>query len=108
MTGVLLETIEPGQADYLELIDRLQPRGSMRSISAGYTAEAGLIIRQARNRGYDLQMIGSDALTSEYFWHVAGPAAVGVKFVSYADPRTNDEAERSSSNSARMGMSLKV
>ena len=37
-------------------------------------------------------MIGSDALISEYFWHVAGPAAVGVRFVSMADPRANEEA----------------
>jgi branched-chain amino acid transport system substrate-binding protein len=37
-------------------------------------------------------MIGSDALTTEYFRQVAGPAAMGVIFVSYADPRTNEEA----------------
>jgi branched-chain amino acid transport system substrate-binding protein len=36
--------------------------------------------------------IGSDALTTEYFQQVAGPAAMGVIFVSYADPRTNEEA----------------
>ena len=32
--------------------------------------------------GSDLEIIGSDALISEYFWRVAGPAAVGVRFVS--------------------------
>jgi branched-chain amino acid transport system substrate-binding protein len=37
-------------------------------------------------------MIGSDALISEYFWRVAGPAAAGVIFASYADPRANEEA----------------
>jgi branched-chain amino acid transport system substrate-binding protein len=92
VTGILFEAIEPGHADYSELIDRLQAEGIDALYLAGYTAEAGLIIRQARNRGYDLQMIGSDSLTTEYFWHVAGPAAVGVMFVSYADPRTNEEA----------------
>jgi len=50
------------------------------------------MIRQARDRGYDLETIGSDALVTESFWHVAGPAAVGVRFVSMADPRTNPEA----------------
>jgi branched-chain amino acid transport system substrate-binding protein len=92
VTDVLFEAIEPGQADYLKLIDKLQAEGIDALYFGGYTAEAGLIIRQARSRGYDLEMIGSDALISEYFWHVAGPAAVGVRFVSYADPRTNDEA----------------
>ena len=92
VTGILFEAIEPGQADYSKLIDKLQAEGIDALYFGGYTAEAGLIIRQARSRGYDLQMIGSDALNTEYFWHVAGPAAVGVRFVSYADPRTNEEA----------------
>jgi branched-chain amino acid transport system substrate-binding protein len=92
VTGILFEAIEPGQADYLELLDRLQAEEIDALYYGGYTAEAGVIIRQARSRGYDLEMIGPDALNSEYFWHVAGPAAVGVRFASYADPRTNEEA----------------
>jgi branched-chain amino acid transport system substrate-binding protein len=92
ITGILFEAIEAGQPDYSGLVDKLQAEGIDALYFGGYTAEAGLIIRQARSRGYDLEIIGSDALISEYFWHVAGPAAVGVKFVSYADPRTNAEA----------------
>jgi ABC-type branched-subunit amino acid transport system substrate-binding protein len=61
----------------LKLIDKLQAEGIDALYFGGYTAEAGLIIRQARSRGYDLQMIGSDALATEYFEQVAGPAAVG-------------------------------
>jgi branched-chain amino acid transport system substrate-binding protein len=92
VTGVLFEAIEPGQPDYSGLIDKLQAEEIDALYFGGYTAEAGLIIRQVRNRGYDLEIVGSDALISEYFWHVAGPAAVGVRFVSYADPRANEEA----------------
>jgi branched-chain amino acid transport system substrate-binding protein len=92
VAGILFEVIEPGQPDYSHLIDKLQAEGIDALYYGGYTAEAGLIIRQARSRGYDLEMIGPDALNSEYFWHVAGPAAVGVKFASYADPRINEEA----------------
>jgi branched-chain amino acid transport system substrate-binding protein len=92
VTGILFEAIEPGQVDYSILIDKLQAEGIDALYFAGYTAEAGLIIRQARSRGYDLEIVGSDALISEYFWHVAGPAAVGVMFVSMADPRVNREA----------------
>jgi branched-chain amino acid transport system substrate-binding protein len=92
ITGILFEAIEPGQPDYSKLIDKLQAEGIDALYFGGYTAEAGLIIRQARSRGYDLEIVGSDALISEYFWHVAGPAAVGVRFVSYADPRTGGKA----------------
>jgi branched-chain amino acid transport system substrate-binding protein len=92
VTGTLFEAIEPGQSDYSQLIDKLQAQGIDTLYFGGYAAEAGLIIRQARSRGYALEMIGPDALNTEYFWHVAGPAAVGVKFASYAEPRTNEEA----------------
>ena len=92
VTGILFDAIEPGQADYSTLVDELQAAQIGALYFAGYTAEAGLIIRQARSRGYDLEMIGSDALISEYFWHVAGQAAVGVRFVSMSDPRANPQA----------------
>jgi branched-chain amino acid transport system substrate-binding protein len=92
ITGILFEAIEPGQADYSNLIDKLQAEGIDALYFAGYTAEAGLIARQASSRDYDLQIIGSDSLNTEYFWHVAGPAAVGVMFVSMADPRATGES----------------
>ena len=92
VTRILFDAIEPGQADYSTLVDELQAAQIGALYFAGYTAEAGLIIRQARSRGYDLEMIGSDALISEYFWHVAGQAAVGVRFVSMSDPRANPQA----------------
>lgn len=92
VAGILFEAIEPGQADYSALIDQLEAAEIDALYFAGYTAEAGLIIRQAHSRGYDLEMIGSDALNTEFFWHVAGPAAVGVRFVSMADPRADEHA----------------
>jgi branched-chain amino acid transport system substrate-binding protein len=89
---MLFEQITPGQADYTEVLAKLQAAGIDVLFYGGYQPEAALLIRQARDRGYDLQMIGSDALVTEYFWHVAGPAAVGVRFVSMADARTNEAA----------------
>ena len=37
-------------------------------------------------------MIGGDALIHADFLHVAGPAAIGVRFLSMADPRINEGA----------------
>ncbi|MGH6902721.1 MAG: branched-chain amino acid ABC transporter substrate-binding protein [Geminicoccaceae bacterium] len=92
VTEAIYEQITPGQADYSETLAQLEAAGVNVLFYGGYQPEAALLIRQARDRGYDLQLIGSDALVTEYFWHVAGPAAVGVRFVSMADPRTNREA----------------
>jgi branched-chain amino acid transport system substrate-binding protein len=58
----------------------------------GHAAESALIARQVHDRGYDLQLVGSDNLNSEYFLRVAGPAAEGVRFVSQADARTYEAA----------------
>jgi branched-chain amino acid transport system substrate-binding protein len=84
--------VTPGQADYSETLAQLEAAGIDVLFYGGYQPEAALLIRQARDRGSDLQMIGSDALFTEYFWLVAGPAAVGVRFVSMADPRVNAAA----------------
>jgi branched-chain amino acid transport system substrate-binding protein len=89
---VIFDQITPGQADYTEHLAKLQAADIDVLFYGGYQPEAALLIRQARDRGYDLQMVGSDALVTEYFWHVAGPAAVGVRFVSMADARTNEAA----------------
>ena len=92
VTAAIYEQITPGRADYSDTLAQLETAGIDVLFYGGYTPEAALLIRQARHRGYDLELIGSDALVTEYFWHVAGPAAVGVRFVSMADPRTSEAA----------------
>jgi branched-chain amino acid transport system substrate-binding protein len=89
---VMFEAIEPGKTDYLDLIDRLQAKRITAFYFGGYSAEAGLIMRQARNRGYTLQMIGPDILSDEYFRRVAGEASEGVLFPSWPDLRNKPEA----------------
>jgi branched-chain amino acid transport system substrate-binding protein len=92
VTEAIYDQITPGEADYLDTLAELEAAGIDVLFYGGYQREAALLIRQARDHGYDLQMIGGDALLHEDFLHVAGPAAVGVRFVSVADPRTNEGA----------------
>jgi len=89
---VMFAQITPGKEDYTDTLAELESRGIDVLFYGGYQPEAALLIRQARDRGDDLQMVDSDALVTEYFGHVAGPAAVGVRFVSMADARTNEAA----------------
>ena len=58
----------------------------------GYSTEAALVIRQARDRGYDLQLVSGDFIYTEQFWLVAGPAANGALFTSPPEPREKPEA----------------
>jgi branched-chain amino acid transport system substrate-binding protein len=108
ITGILFEAIEAGQPDYSGLVDKLQAEGIDTLYFGGYTAEAGLIIRQARSRGYDLEIIGSDALISEYSGTLPGRRrwACGSSRTPIRAPTR--KLRRSSSASAPMGMSRRV
>ena len=91
---VLFAQIVPGRTDYLDLLDKVQSLNIDILYYAGYAPEAGLIIRQARDRGNDFKLVGSDALATEYFGLVAGAASEGVLFIGLPDPRHFEEAAR--------------
>ena len=82
---VLFTQIEPGQVDYIDVIEEMRALGVDVLYYAGYSAEAGLIIRQARGRGYDLQLIGGDGIGAEDFGLIAGPAGDGTLFTGTPD-----------------------
>lgn len=88
----LFGQITPGQSEYAAAVSALEEAGIEVLFYGGYTAEAALIARHAHEREYNLQLLGSDNLNSEYFQRVAGPGAEGVRFVSMADPRRHEAA----------------
>src|SRR5262249_28175729 len=59
-------------------VARLQARGVAVLYYGGYPPEAALIIRQARERGYNLQLVGGDGICTEDFQLIAGRAAEGT------------------------------
>ena len=58
----------------------------------GYHTEVALMARAARDRGYSVQLISGDAMATEEFGLIAGPAAEGTLFTFVPDPRRNAEA----------------
>ena len=86
------DEIVPGQPEYTETVAALEAAGIKVLFYGGHPAETALIARQVHQRGYDLQLVGSDNLNSEYFLRVAGPAVEGVRFVAVADARTHEAA----------------
>ena len=58
----------------------------------GYHTEVALMARAARDRGYSVQFVSGDAMATEEFGLIAGPAAEGTLFTFVADPRRNPEA----------------
>jgi branched-chain amino acid transport system substrate-binding protein len=88
----MYEVIAPGQLEYVDLILKMQAARVDVLYYAGYSTEAALVIRQARDRGYDLQLVSGGDLYTEQFWLVAGAAGEGALFTSPPDPRENPEA----------------
>lgn len=88
----LFAQIEPGRTDYTDVVDKLRADGIVVLYYASYSAEAALLIRQARAMGYDLQLIGGDGIGTEDFGLIAGPAGDGTLMTRTSDPRGKPEA----------------
>ena len=84
--AAMYEGYKPGAKDYSDLVARLRDGGIAVAYVGGYVTEAALILRQARDQGYDLELVSGDALSSDEFWLITGPAGEGTVFTFGPDP----------------------
>lgn len=89
VTEVLFDEIAPEQADYFEIIERMRAAEIAVLYYGGYAPEAAVIARQARDSGYELQLVSGDGLGNEDFVLIAGPAADGA-LMTHVPPRSAD------------------
>jgi branched-chain amino acid transport system substrate-binding protein len=92
ITETLYEDLVPGQSDYTPLVARLRAAGIEVAYFGGYYREAALLIRGARESGYQLQLVSGDGIASEAFVQVTGEAGKGTLFTSFRDPRRSPVA----------------
>ena len=59
----MFEAIEPGKVDYWDVVQKMRRKGVEVLYFGGYMHEAGLIIRQAREHGYELQLVAGDGIS---------------------------------------------
>jgi branched-chain amino acid transport system substrate-binding protein len=86
ISETLFATYQAEGLDYSDLLDQLRAASIEVLYLGGYSPEAGLIIRQARDRKYNVQLVAGDSLSTGEFWLVAGPAGEGTLFTSFSDP----------------------
>jgi branched-chain amino acid transport system substrate-binding protein len=107
VTEAMFEAIEPRKVEHSDIVRKLQAMGINILYYAGYAPEAALLLRSARAKLKDLQLVGGDALALEDFGLIAGPASEGTLFTTYTDPRRRPEAAavaaRLTSHGAMMG-----
>jgi branched-chain amino acid transport system substrate-binding protein len=74
----LYEAYTPGERDYSALVSKLKQSSIDVLYIGGYHTEAGLIARQLKDQGMTVQIISGDALVTEEFWTITGPAGQGT------------------------------
>jgi len=86
-TEAMYEAITQGDKDFSALISKMKQANIDVIYFGGYQTEAGLIVRQARDQGLKALLIGGDALVTEEFWKITGPAGEGTLMTFAPDPR---------------------
>jgi len=74
-------SVEPGMRDFKSQIQKLINSDPEIVFLFAYAPEAGIIVKQLRERGIILPIIGSDNLTAEEFVNVGANVVDGVMFV---------------------------
>jgi branched-chain amino acid transport system substrate-binding protein len=86
------EALAPGEAEYSPVVSKMLAAGVDILYLGGYHREAGLILRQAHDRGYDLRLVASSAMQLADFPMIAGPALAGTVMMGQADMRASPPA----------------
>jgi branched-chain amino acid transport system substrate-binding protein len=92
VTETMFEAYTAGEKDYSALVANLKQKAIDVIFVGGYHTEAGLITRQLREAGSKAQVFGGDALVTNEFWSITGPAGEGVLMTFGPDPRKNPDA----------------
>ena len=78
ITEAMFEAIDPGRPDYWDIVQKMRAMGVQVLYYGGYAHEAALIIRQAKEHGYDLQLVAGGGISREDFGLIAGQASDGT------------------------------
>lgn len=92
VTEAMYEAYTAGEKDYSALVSKLKQNNIDVLYVGGYHTEAGLIVRQMREQKMDTLLVSGDALVTEEFWSITGPAGEGTLMTFSPDPRKNPVA----------------
>ena len=85
---VFFDALTPGERDYTAILTKLKEAKPDIVFFTGYYPEAGLLLRQKREMGWDVPFIGGDATNNPDLVKIAGQdAAEGFYFLSAPLPK---------------------
>ncbi len=88
----MYEAITAGEKDYTALVSKMKQNDIGVIYLGGYHTEGGLIVRQMREQGMDTVLVSGDALVTNEYWSITGPAGEGTLMTFSPDPRKNPVA----------------
>src|SRR5258708_5765433 len=83
----MYEAITQGDKDFSAVISKMKSAGVEVMYLGGYHTEAGLLVRQSREQGFNALLVSGDALVTDEFWKITGPAGQGTLMTFPPDPR---------------------
>ena len=92
---VFYDALTPGERDYTAILTKLKAAGPDGIFFTGYYPEAGLLLKQKQEMGWDAPFLGGDATNNPDLLKVAGDTAEGYLFLSPPVPQDlpSDEAK---------------
>ncbi len=93
VTEKLDEAYNAGEKDFSALVSKLKQEKIEAVYIGGYYTEAGLITRQLRDQGLTARVISGDAMLTDEYWAITGPAGEGSMMTFGPDPRNKPEAK---------------
>src|SRR5215469_5476268 len=93
MKEVLYEGINIGEKDFSALVSKIKASGADLVYWGGLHTEGGLLVRQMRDQGLKIPLMGGDGIASDEFASIGGPGVEGTLMTYGPDPRKRPEAK---------------
>ena len=91
---VFYDALTPGERDYTAILTKLKSAAPDVIFFTGYYPETGMLLRQKKEMGWDVPMMGGDAANHQDLVKIAGAdAAKGYFFISPPLPQDMDTQE---------------
>ena len=93
MKEAMYEATNADDKDFSALISKMKQANIALIYLGGYHTEAGLLVRQAREQGLKATLLSGDALATDEFWTITGPAGEGSLMTFPPEPRNLPSAK---------------
>jgi len=91
---VFFDALTPKEQDYSAILTKLKAAGPDVVFFTGYYPEAGLLLKQKKQMGWNVPFVGGDAINNPDLVKIAGKdAAAGFMFLSPPVPKDLDTSE---------------